>query len=388
MTLAAANSLLQAQSHFRGLALPEPGHLAGYAALALAFDIEAGMPSRLSVIGKRHKKFASEGWQYYTPRHRPAPTLAGHLTFALRYEGVALPFLLALFETIDPRAIENIVKAAPTGRYARRIWLLFEWLTGQRLDLPNAPQGVYTETIDPDIQLTLQGPTSRRYRLRENWPGSRAICPMVWWTGTGLPPADLALAKFRDALSFLPFDAKQQVAHAVDIDECAAARALGGAAVRSRNDEHGTVESLLDELFQYQTSPERAEFEAFAQRIYAGCQPALAACLIGFAFAARHAELDTNGGGHLRLIRLLAGFDKDSGFPIPLLSAIGARPSEYQNLLVSVRMRTRREGVTSFDATPHAEFLARTYHDAIAIDLKRRVEMAADYLSASVGFHP
>ncbi|MCZ6678032.1 MAG: hypothetical protein O7E52_12355, partial [Candidatus Poribacteria bacterium] len=50
-----------------------------------------------------------------TPRHQPAATLDGHLTFALKYEGVDLAVLKCLFLTIGPEAIEQI-RSAPSGK--------------------------------------------------------------------------------------------------------------------------------------------------------------------------------------------------------------------------------------------------------------------------------
>lgn len=69
-------------------------------------------------------------------RHAPDATLEGHLTFALKYEGLDLAVLKRLFLATGPASLEAMVRAHPTGSYARRIWFLYEWLLGSRLDLP------------------------------------------------------------------------------------------------------------------------------------------------------------------------------------------------------------------------------------------------------------
>ncbi|MDB5724585.1 MAG: cell filamentation protein Fic [Novosphingobium sp.] len=71
-----------------------------------------------------------------TPRHAPDSDLSGHLTFALRYEGLNLPVLAKLFRTVAPADIAAIVEASPTGSYARRIWFLYELLTGRGSNYP------------------------------------------------------------------------------------------------------------------------------------------------------------------------------------------------------------------------------------------------------------
>ena len=77
-------------------------------------------------------------WLLLTPRHAPEDSLRGHLEFALKWEGVNLGVLAALYRTIDPAEIVRMVRDKPTGVYSRRIWFLYEWLTGTRLNLPDA----------------------------------------------------------------------------------------------------------------------------------------------------------------------------------------------------------------------------------------------------------
>jgi hypothetical protein len=51
------------------------------------------------------------------PRHAPSPDLEGHLTFALKYEGLDLAVLKRRFATVAPAEIEAIVRTKPTGSY-------------------------------------------------------------------------------------------------------------------------------------------------------------------------------------------------------------------------------------------------------------------------------
>jgi len=46
------------------------------------------------------------------------------LVFALKWEGVDLGVLAALFERIEPDEIAALVRATPTGGFARRLWFL------------------------------------------------------------------------------------------------------------------------------------------------------------------------------------------------------------------------------------------------------------------------
>ncbi|MGO9004194.1 MAG: Fic family protein [Beijerinckiaceae bacterium] len=168
--------------HDRGL--PEQAVPVGYAALIDAFHLRVPLPRTLSAVGPRHKQYQQDGWQIYTPRHAPAADLDGHLTFALKYEGLDLGVLKALFQATGPGPLEAIVRATPTGSYARRAWFLYEWLLGTRLDLPDADKGAYASVVDPDQQWAAAATTSPRHRVKNNLPGTPLFCPMIAWTDT------------------------------------------------------------------------------------------------------------------------------------------------------------------------------------------------------------
>src|SRR5205085_2402449 len=108
----------------------------------------------------------------------------GHLTFALKYEGLDLALLKRLFAALGPEPVEALVRTTPTGSYARRIWFLYEWLMGSRLNLPDAEKGTYVPVVDPEQQWAIAGANSTRHRVRNNLPGTPDFCPLVFRTKT------------------------------------------------------------------------------------------------------------------------------------------------------------------------------------------------------------
>ena len=202
------------QNHFSGPTLifherrlPEIATPAGYAALIDAFDLSVPLPRTLTAIGERHRILEQRGWRIMTPRHAPHPTLEGHLTFALKYEGLDLVILKRLFAAVGPSRVEALVREAPTGSYVRRIWFLFEWLTGARLDLPDAKGGRYVDALDAELQLGVEGETAARYRVRNNLPGTPDFCPLVFRTEAldRFVALDLA-GRARDVVDAVPRD--------------------------------------------------------------------------------------------------------------------------------------------------------------------------------------
>jgi hypothetical protein len=169
---------------FQERRLPETATPAGYSALIGAYELAVPLPRVLSAIGMRHRIAEEAGWRLMTPRHAPHPTLDGHLTFALRYEGLDLAVLKRLFMTTGAGEVEAIVRRTPTGSYARRIWFLYEWLTGKRLDLPNAETGRYVPVVDPAQQWAANAENAQRYRVKNNMPGTPDFCPLIFRTKT------------------------------------------------------------------------------------------------------------------------------------------------------------------------------------------------------------
>src|SRR5258708_27554769 len=83
---------------FQERRLPEMAAPAGHAALIDAFRLSLPLPRTLTVIGERHRILEQDGWRIMTPRPAPHPNLEGHLTFALKNEGLDLAVLSRLFE--------------------------------------------------------------------------------------------------------------------------------------------------------------------------------------------------------------------------------------------------------------------------------------------------
>lgn len=169
----------------RGRSLPEPARPVGYAALIERYHLQLPLPPRLAAVASRHHPASTEAWQLFTPRHAPDDTLSGHLEFALKWEGVDLGVLAALFKVVPDAEIAAAVRSKPTGAYARRLWFLHEWLTGRQLDIRDPGKVRAVAVVDPTKQFAVKrGALSSRHKVIDNLPGTRAFCPMVRRTET------------------------------------------------------------------------------------------------------------------------------------------------------------------------------------------------------------
>ena len=153
--------------------LPERATPAGYAALIHRYGLAVPLPRTLSATGAHHRTVERDGWRITTPRHAPSPDLEGHLTFALKYEGTRSrrpqPPLSRRGTGGDCRSCSR----QRTGTYARRIWFLYEWLTGTRLDLPDLTMGSYVPVVDPEQQYAVEGVFPRATACATTCPARR-----------------------------------------------------------------------------------------------------------------------------------------------------------------------------------------------------------------------
>lgn len=178
--MAKYNQISQNVIIFHGFPVLEDGaSIAGYSALVEAHDLKVPSPDYLCAIGTKHKKYDHGRWHIFTPRHKPEDTIYGHLVFALKYEGIDLAILNALFQKIDAKEIRDIILAKPTGRYSRKLWFLWEWLRHEKLDIEDAQTGNFVPLIDSKLQYECKSYPSKRHRVGNNLPGTRNFCPLI-----------------------------------------------------------------------------------------------------------------------------------------------------------------------------------------------------------------
>jgi hypothetical protein len=116
----------------------------------------------------------------YPLSYWPGESTGDHLEFALKYDGINLGILSALFEVVPEEEITGWISSKPTGKYARRIWFLHEFITGGELSLPNLTTGNYIDLLEPErYYATVPGRRVQRQRVIDNLPGGRSFCPIV-----------------------------------------------------------------------------------------------------------------------------------------------------------------------------------------------------------------
>ena len=155
----------------------------GQAALIAKLGLRVPLPAVTSMIGPGGRRTVIEDGrtiEKYTQGYAPEDSFIGHLKFALRYEPVQLGVLAAAFKVIDAGELAAWARSEPTGAYARRAWFLYEWLTGQTLDVPDAGVVTYVDALDPKLQVTAsKGIQSKRHKVSDNILGRPGFAPTI-----------------------------------------------------------------------------------------------------------------------------------------------------------------------------------------------------------------
>lgn len=151
--------------------------------VAIVKELELAIPapavrSRI-VSGARRTWIESDVVYEDYPKSYASSDLYGHIKFALRYEPIDLGIYEAIFRTLDSDWLERHVGSEPSGIYARKLWYLYELLTGGKLDLKDVPPTGYVDLLDTRHQFTGQPKKISRQRINDNLLGTPQYCPLI-----------------------------------------------------------------------------------------------------------------------------------------------------------------------------------------------------------------
>jgi len=157
---------------------------AGYEELLVRYGLEVIPNWHRSFIATSgtHRTESASGIteEVYPSKYWPGERLGDHLEFALKYDGTNLSLLALLFQACPQEEFLTYVQSKPTGKYARRLWFLYEFLTGSTLPLEDAKQGNYVDLLDSDQYFTsTPARPIRRQRVNDNLLGDARFCPII-----------------------------------------------------------------------------------------------------------------------------------------------------------------------------------------------------------------
>ena len=158
----------------------------GYQALIEQYQLQVLPLDRCSYLlsqGARRTEVNDGQEEHYYPKSYCRADLSdpwAHLEFALNHEGIQLGVLEALFRVPEIRDLcLSRIQETPFGIVNRKMWFLYEFLTGNELPLPSAQKGTYVPLLDPAGYYTGPPRRSPRHKVVNNLLGNRDFCPLV-----------------------------------------------------------------------------------------------------------------------------------------------------------------------------------------------------------------
>lgn len=162
---------------------------AGYAAIVgnLGLRIIPNWHASIVATGGTHRIESAGGvvTETYTSRYWPGDGLGDQLEFALKYDGVNLAILASIFRAVGATQIAAYVRTKPMGKYARRIWYLYELITGEKLPLDDLKRCSYVDLLESDLYVTSsRSKRIGRQGINDNLLGDGRFCPTIRRTET------------------------------------------------------------------------------------------------------------------------------------------------------------------------------------------------------------
>lgn len=167
------------------LEIPEGAKPIGYRFLVEKYQIEAPAHYRWSYAGpKWERRKVKIDNQYLSLYFYPRSFFIEddpfrHLEFALKHEGLNILIIKKCFLSLHQDKIVNYVLSSPTGKYARKVWFLFEWLMDIRLPIDNIGRASYVSIVDPNTYYCAHPVRSPRHRILNNLLGNSNFCPLI-----------------------------------------------------------------------------------------------------------------------------------------------------------------------------------------------------------------
>ena len=136
--------------------------------------------SRIGTARKSIQQTTGRSIEIYPKKSWPGDNDIDHLNFALNREGLYMELLAKILPVLCRTEIEGFISSKPTGANPRRLWYLYEVLTGDELALENLSSKVgYIPLMDPKLYYVGKDRVSMRHRVKVNLLGTPFFSPFV-----------------------------------------------------------------------------------------------------------------------------------------------------------------------------------------------------------------
>jgi hypothetical protein len=162
----------------------KPGErFTGQMGLLERLRLQVPPPYVVSIVGAAARKSETRGpvtYECYRRERDYGDDAVCDLKFAMRNEPFDLCLLAAAMRALPQADLVAWIASEQTSVFARRAWFLYEFLTGEKLPLPDGPTVKYAPLLDEALHVAgaFQWKDPRTHIL-VNLLGDRGLCPIV-----------------------------------------------------------------------------------------------------------------------------------------------------------------------------------------------------------------
>lgn len=117
--------------------------------------------------------------EIFQKNYDPGDDPLAHVAFALKYDDLNLDLLSQLFRILPAQQVADYIAHQPSGKFARQIGFLCEFLSGKLLPVGQPSGGNYVDLLDAARYVTAAPRKNRRWRIHDNLLGTADYCPVI-----------------------------------------------------------------------------------------------------------------------------------------------------------------------------------------------------------------
>lgn len=162
----------------------KPGErFTGQMGLLERLRLQVPPPYVVSIVGAAARKTETRGpvtYEFYRRERDYGDDAVSDLKFAMRNEPFDLCLLAAVMRALPREDLVAWIASEQTSVFSRRAWFLYEFLTGEKLPLPDGPTVKYAPLLDETLHVVgaFQWKDPRTHIL-VNLLGVQNFCPIV-----------------------------------------------------------------------------------------------------------------------------------------------------------------------------------------------------------------
>ncbi|MFW6130132.1 MAG: Fic family protein, partial [Atribacterota bacterium] len=157
--------------------------LAGFSYFMDKYSVDAPYCRRIMCISRAQKnsmdKVRNIELVILNNRYRLKQEDVPNLVFVLKHETVDLIFLRNILKRINKKDLKNYIENNMSGKYAKKIYFLYEYLLNKELEIKDEMKGAYIDILEDDRYFTAKRIKFKKYKINDNFLGNRNFNPIV-----------------------------------------------------------------------------------------------------------------------------------------------------------------------------------------------------------------